>query len=60
MEKTILDRRVKVTAQWIPGLLFGFGVNNSSSSRGFGIAFGIFAVDIAVYAKRTTNDIHDL
>jgi len=57
MEKTILDRRTKVTFQWIPGLLFGFGVNNSSTSKGFGIAFGIFAIDIAVYAKRTTNEL---
>ena len=57
MEKTVLDRRVKVQVQWIPGLLFGFGINNSSVSKGFGIAFGFFAVDLSVYAKRTTNEL---
>lgn len=53
MEKTIFNKQVKVTAESIPGLAIGFGVDRNISSKSYGVLLGFFCITLKIYSRNT-------
>lgn len=49
MEKTIFNRQIKASIAWVPGLLFGFGVDKYTSFKSIVFAFGFFSINFKIY-----------